>query len=151
MNIWRIYLAIFATATFAQAAYASEVSNSAIRKALPRNFSYGFDHPGVLRDLGTISIKGSHYSLVYYEYDETKKEAAARGGFPHAAHRLIVLRSDGKLEYLGYYSVDKSPTEITGETIRFDYDAALGNSITFTDDGPPKDIRLDGEPGVFGK
>lgn len=149
-NTRPLFFMFFVALIFLQAAEAAQPTNSAIRRAFPTDFSYGFNHPHALRTIGTLSIKGERYLIVYYNYEETRKQAAVRGGVPHAAHRLTVFRNDRGLKYLGFYGVEKSAIGIAGKTIRFDYDATLGNSITFTDYGPPRHIRLDGELGEFG-
>ncbi|GEM_PF-5539928 len=137
------------------ASHAENLRNREIVLALQseKDIFYRFNHKHEFKNVGTINVKEKKYFVVYYEYDETWKEARARGGnFPHASHRILVFRktSDG-LTFLGSYSVDKAPIGISGHVIKFDYPDGDGNKIVFDDDGPRKNARLDGEYRGFGR
>jgi hypothetical protein len=109
------------------------------------------DHRPVLRIVGAIAAGGERYLVVYWNWEESRRELHERGGnAQHASHRLLVLRRSGtRLSYLGYYSVDIPPLRIEGRAVLFDGDAEFGNTVTFDDHGPPEEIRLDGEFHVF--
>jgi hypothetical protein len=151
MKFQRLSILALITILLPYLATASEPSRSDILQALPNGFSYGFSHPHILKNVGTISINKKHYLIVYYDYEETLEEAHKHGGVPHAAHRLIIFRDTrAQLIYLGFYGVDVPPTKISGSKVLFE-NASEGDEIVFGKDGPPLKILLNGEPRALGR
>jgi hypothetical protein len=126
-------------------------NNAEIIGAIGANPIYRFGSDTRLNCVGTISAGNRKYLIVYYDWNETVKEASTRGGFPHAAHRLLVFdNTHGEMFYTGFYSVDSAPLGIEGRRIRFSH-RREGGEIGFGKDGPPQHVLLDGEPRSLGK
>ncbi len=126
-------------------------NNAEITGAIGKNPIYRFGSDTRLSCVGTISAGDQKYLIVYYDWNETVGKASARGGFPHAAHRLLVFNNTrGELFYTGFYSVDSAPLGIKGRKIRFAH-RWEGEEIGFGKDGPPRQALLDGELRSLGK
>jgi hypothetical protein len=104
-----------------------------------------------LEPIGTIRVGTARYFIAYYAWEETRKEAGARGGFPHAAYRLLIFKKGlHYLNFLGFYSVDGPPIRIVGGEIQFSY-PGNGNKIVLGKAGPPRRVLLNGELRDLGR
>ncbi|HEV2112374.1 MAG TPA: hypothetical protein VGT99_13530 [Gammaproteobacteria bacterium] len=84
-----------------------------------------------------VSPSGKRWFIVYLD---TTWGLACR-----ATKRLLVFNADRK--YLGQYYAVPEPTKISGDTVFFDTED--GNTIKFTDSGPPKTAQIDGDDAAF--
>jgi len=104
---------------------------------------------------GTIDAGGKRYEIWGYSWEETPRTKT--GSTEHANFRILVFeRAEKQLSYLGNYNVDSVPFAIQGRAIKFDYahgdPGAVhypGDKIEFDDNGPPRQIVLDGELHSF--
>ncbi len=118
-----------------------------IAAAVGANPIYRFGADTRLTCVGAISHAGRSYLIVDYDWAESVQGAAAHGGTPHAAHRLMVLaQAHGRLTYVGFYGTDSAPLAVTDDRIRLE-----GGEIVFGRDGPPAQALVDGELRVLGR
>lgn len=88
-------------------------------------------------------LGGRRYHIAYLEY---------YWGEPHDHAVANLLFFSWSWRYLGAYWDVQPPTRIVGDTIFFDtYAHILGDSVTLTPTGPPKEVRLDREYKRFEK
>lgn len=83
-------------------------------------------------------LTNEHTSFCLYEY------TLHWGGPPanRATYRLVVLSA--QQEFLGTYTMESRPIEISGNMVLFDGDEELGNVIRFDKIEPPQKVYLDG-------
>jgi hypothetical protein len=149
-------LALGITPTLASASVGASLLE--VRRALSEgHFAYPLAHPhdqrSVLSLIGSIDAGHKRYVIVYYNFEESFREANERvpGGFPHASYRLLLLERMGpKLRYVGHYSmpIGERP-KVIGNKIIFDCPAGEGNFIAIHEDGPPSHVQLCGETPLF--
>jgi hypothetical protein len=102
----------------------------------------GFSGPlkGEMRfsEMGNLLCGGNSYRVIYHEWYESNPPGKAI----HGSHRLVLLK-DGT-RYVGSYVVEERPIEMTPATVRFDYPANLGNTISCKDGRLPTNVLLNG-------
>jgi hypothetical protein len=93
-----------------------------------------------IKKIGVVAIKDSCLNL--FSYVLTSESKGGTMGARHMTKRLLVLSNT---EYLGMYAIDDLPIRLDGNTLLFPGEKDEGNSITFTEEVPPKTIYLGGE------
>jgi hypothetical protein len=96
--------------------------------------------------VGSIGAGSRHYEIWRYSYEEFPKSTDP---ILHSRHRILVFEQQAKgLSYTGSYIIDDVPFHVQGQAVKLDSPAgtALGkDEIVFDDNGPPTEVRLNGQ------
>ena len=101
-------------------------------------FSGVLNQKVILNKIGDVKNGETCFNLFSYRYNFTPKGGSAE----HMANRLLILSNS---HYLGMYSIDELPVNISGNILEFPGNKNEGNTIVFNGGTPPNKIYLDGE------
>lgn len=105
------------------------------RDLVKQGFSGAMNLGTTMEFVGTVESSGIRYSILYYEFINPVNN--------HGNHRVLVFKDICR--YIGSYSVNDRPSEISGAGILFNAPKEYGNVIHFENGMPPKQTWVDGE------